>query len=43
MVLQQYESAMVVLIAVATAVTGVANRVANSNGVLAYGAGNEIT
>ena len=28
---------------VATAITGVANRVANSNGVLVYGAGNEIT
>ena len=28
---------------VATAITGVANRVANSNGALVYGAGNEIT
>lgn len=28
---------------VATAITGVANRVANSNGTLVYGAGNEIT
>ena len=28
---------------VATAITGVANRVANSNGVLVYGAGNEMT
>ena len=28
---------------VGTAITGVANRVANSNGVLVYGAGNEIT
>lgn len=28
---------------VATAITGVANRVANSNGALLYGAGNEIT
>lgn len=28
---------------VATAITGVANRVANSNGALVYGAGNEVT
>lgn len=28
---------------VATAITGVANRIANSNGALVYGAGNEIT
>lgn len=28
---------------VATAITGIANRVANSNGALVYGAGNEIT
>ena len=28
---------------IATAITGVANRVANSNGALVYGAGNEIT
>ena len=30
-------------VGVATAITGVANRVANSNGALVYGAGNEIT